>query len=185
MATLFILVTPCIALTAPLISPAISAFAVLLLALILSMLMTALFVQTWIMGDYDETEAVVEDAFRLESAVFASLARDPAASSAPLSAESNVVVHRQSTAPNRGYELGNETGWVEGGLRIQDNMWTDEEELGSWPEHARAWHARAWGKQSLSSSSGTTKRHAALRGLRGLWLAVQSLESSDKISLMV
>ena len=178
MATLLILITPCIALTAPLLSPAISIFAVLVLVVILSILVTVLFVQTWIMAKHNENEAVVGDATKFVHAAFASRARDPGVSSTCFGKENGVVVHRHSASPNCGYGFADGTGLEEVGLGGVGSMWTDGGELGSWSEFIFA-----WGRNSSSVSS--RKGHAALRIFGGFWVAIRRLEGSERMSHMV
>lgn len=151
MATLFLLVTPCIALIAPLISPAISILAVLALTVMLSVALTALFLWTWNTGDHDENEAVVKDATNIVRTALAALARDPGATSASFRVVNGVVVHRDSTAgvPNGGDGPANRGRSEEVGSRSQDDSRTDGREMNSWSE---LFHAE--GKDSTSPSSG-------------------------------
>ena len=140
--------------------------------------MTVLFVQTCILANHNENNAVVEDATNLMREAFAPLARDTGSSSASFHVENGVVAHRHSTAPNCGYGSANGNEMEEVGSGSLGNMWTDGGELGSWPEFSFA-----WGKHSSASSS--RKGHAALRRPGGFWDAVRRLEGSETISYMV
>ena len=101
--TLLILVTPCIALMVPFMSLTASIFAVLALAVTLSIVKAFLFVQTRKMRDHHETEAVAEDASNIAYAAFAALARDPGALSTSFRVKNGMVMHR---APASGVPYG-------------------------------------------------------------------------------
>lgn len=133
MATLFLLVTPCIALMAPLINPAISILAVLALTVMLSVALTALFLWTWNTGDHDENEAVADDATNIVRTALAALARDPGATSASFRVVNGVVVHRDPTAgvPNGGDGPANGVRSEEVGSGSQDFSGTHGREMES------------------------------------------------------
>lgn len=176
MATLLILIAPCVALTAPLLSPAINIFAVLVLTVLLGILMTTLLIQTWILGDLDENESVIEDAAKFVRAAFVSRARGPGASFASFRVESGMLVHRHFTAPNCEYGFANGTGFEEEARGSLGNVsvWTDEE--GSEV-------LRALGKRALSLNF--RKGLAAFRLLGGFGFAVRRLEGSERVFHMV
>ena len=139
MTSLLILATPCIALMATIINPAIGVLVALALAVALSILMTILFLQTWNVEDGDEVEdeaeaeAVVEDASNIVYAAFAALARSPGATSTSFRVANGIVVHQHPAADDRedanGYANGiwseevglgdkNNSGRTEGSCRF-------------------------------------------------------------------
>lgn len=178
MATLLILVTPCIALMSPFLSTAISVWVVLALAVTLIFLMSILFLQTCNMEDHDENEAIAEDATNIVRAAFAALARDPGATLASFRVVNGVVVHRDTAAavPN---------------VRDRSANWTEPEGMGEeredWGadggelEPRQLLHARGKGFGSSSSR----KRPAAVNRLGRFWAQARSLEGSERISQMV
>ena len=131
---LSIIVTPCIALMARLISPAFSAVAVLALAISLSVVITLHSLHTWSMADHEEDEAVTKDAQSIVHAAFLALAKDPGATSASFNVANGVVVHRHSTTGvPKSEEDGsaNRIGLEEGGLVRWNDLGPDGEELES------------------------------------------------------
>ncbi|CAF9911689.1 hypothetical protein IMSHALPRED_010547 [Imshaugia aleurites] len=181
MATLLILVTPCIALMAPLfISPAISILAVLALAITQIIVITFLFFRSRNMVHHDETEAVTEDATNVVHAAFAAVARDPGATTASFRVVNGVVVHRYSTAGSANGRDGslNGTGSEEVASGKPVGLDMDKVELDSGPEHR---HAR----ENCFSSSSSRECHVASRRLGGFWVSTRGLESPDMMSQMV
>ena len=188
MTTLLILATPCIALMAPILSPAIGVLVVLALAVALRILMTILILQTWNVGDGDEVEdeaeaeAVVEDATNIVYAAFAALARSPGATSTSFRVASGMVVPQHSTADDREDANGYANGiWSEEvGLGDKNNSGTDGRELSFWPE---PFHP--WGKQSTPSYSSSRKRYGPFQRLGGFRISGRSREGADMVSQMV
>ena len=181
MATLLILVTPCIALMAPpLISPAISILAVLALAITQIIVITFIYYQSRNMVRHDENEAITEDATNIVHAAFAAVARDPGATTASFRVVDGVVVHRYSTAGSANGRDGSqsETALEEVASGKQDDLDMDKVELDSGPEH---FHAR----ENCFSSSSSRECHVASRRLGGFWESVRGLESPDMSSQIV
>ena len=170
MPTLLILITPCIALMIPFMSPATSILAVLALSVTLGIVMALLFFQTWKMRDHHETEAVAEDASKIAHAAFAALSRDPGASSASFRVKNGVVMHRP---PTTGVPYGGDGSadamQLENGSWSQYSWVTDGGDLESWPDLFYA------GKRTESSG----------KRLGGFWSSVRSVDGSDSISQMV
>ncbi|CAF9921513.1 MAG: hypothetical protein ALECFALPRED_001815 [Alectoria fallacina] len=181
MATLLIFITPCLALMAPLISPAISIFAVLALTTTLILIMTFLFLQTWTTLDHDENKAIAQDAPNILRAAFAALeTRNPGATSASFRLVNGVVLHE----PPTDFALNGEHGsakWI--GLEnvrfgSRDDLGREKGEMVSWSEGFRAW-GEWYGSVGARMGSAVVKR------LGGFWVSVRRLEGAEMGSQMV
>ena len=175
-----IFVAPCIALMAPLFSPAISVLAVLALVFALAVVMTVLFFQAWNIGDPDENHAAAEDATDIIRVAPAALARAPGTNFCCFCVKYGVAVHScarlalQKGAPKRKIrvettEVGppNHNTWGAGGR-----------ELASWSNRFHALNI-------CCTRSSPRDGHKAVRRLRGFWVPVPSLDGRERLFQMV
>lgn len=142
MASLLILLTPCIALMAPLLSPAVSITLVLALTIALTTTMPIFLWQTRKMdydddenGNENESEAVIEDATHIVHAAFAALAMSPGATSTSFRVVNSTLMHNQNHHSTAGV-----TSYGDGSA---DGFRSEEEEVGAgkhneWQTGARA-----------------------------------------------
>ena len=192
MTELLILVPPCIALMAPVMSPALSVSVVLALAATQSILTTLLCLQLWNMGDDDdeagagadheyESDAVIEDATNTVHAAFGALAISPGATSTSFNVVNGTVVHQGSTASASKHDHGDGHA---SGTQLEEvysvyrySSATDGAKLGYWPE--------ARGKHYTMSNSSSWKGYAGFRKLGGFRISVRNLEGADLVAQMV
>ena len=196
MAEFLILVPPCIALMAPVMSPAFSVSVVLALAVTQSILAIFLCLQVWNMKDDDEeagagagatahdefeSDAVIEDATNIVHATFAALAKSPGVASTSVHVVRRSAIHQQSTASalkhsdGDGYVNGIRSGEAYSGC--QYDLATDGAKLGHRPDFCD--------KHYTMSNSSSWKRHAGFRNLCGIRISVRHVGGADLVAQMV
>lgn len=132
------LIAICIALVVLLMSPAISASALLALTTPLAIVLIIVLLRTSRTQAHDTSEAVAEDARNIACEVFAALARDPGATTASFRVVDGVVVHGGPSW--RGGSTGGIRSDEEDSVS-QDAFETDREEAEQRPDYTRAWDA--------------------------------------------
>ena len=162
MASLLILLTPCIALMAPLLSPAVSITLVLALIIALATMMPIFLRQTWRMdynddesGNEKESEAVIEDATNIVHAAFAALAMSPGATSTSFRVVNGTVVHNQHHYPTAG------------ATSYGDGIRSEEAEVGAGRRNEWQTGARESGPNHTRQEFGVSSRKGSRR--RGYW----------------
>ena len=194
MTELLILVPPCIALMAPIMSPAFSVLVVLALAVTQSILTTLLYLQVWNTRDEDdeagagaeaddeyESDAVIEDATNIVHAAFAALAKSPGTTSTSFHVVKGSAIHQHSSAGALKRDDGD--GQVSG-IRLEEvclgcryNSATDGAKLGHWEDSC--------GKHYTLSNSTSWKGYAGFRKKGGFRMSVRQLEGADLVAQMV
>lgn len=196
MAEILILVPPCIALVAPVMSPAFSVSVMLALAATQSVLATFLCLQVLNMRDDDEEagagagaraddeyepDAFIEDATNIVRATFAAVANPPGVTSTSFHVVQGPAVHQDSTASalkhSDGDEYDNGIESEEVYSRCQDNSATDGAKLGHWPDFCD--------KHYTMSNSSSWKGYAGFRKLCGFRISVRHLGGADLVAQMV
>ena len=196
MAELLILVPPCIALMAPVMSPAFSVSVVLALAVTQSILTIFLCLQVWNMKDDDEEagagagtraddeyeyNAVIEDATNIVHATFAAFAKSPGATSTSFQVVQGSAIHQHSTAGALKHSDGvgrlNGIGPEEVYSGCRYNSATDGAKLEYWPDFCD--------KHYTMSNSSSCKGYAGFRKLCGIRISVRHLGGADLVAQMV
>lgn len=184
MASLLILLTPCIALMAPLSSPTFSITLVLALTIALATMMPVHLWQTWKMdydddesGNENESEAVIEDATNIVHAAFAALAMSSGATSTSFRVANGTVVHNQNHYSKAGatiYGDGIRSEEEGVGARRQNEWQTGARE--SEPIHTRQ-------EYGVSSRTGSQRRgYWALGGFDHFRVSVRrSVEDPERM----
>ena len=191
MAEVLMLIPPCIALMAPVMSLASNISLVLALTVFLSIPLAILCLQTWNMRNDDEaeaededdyeTDAVIEDATNIVHAAFAAMARSSGAVSISFRAENGMTQYQHSTpcAPSHGdqdgYIYGIRSGEVHSGYQYSSATYGTK--LECWPE--------PWGKHYTISKPSSRKGYAGFQKLGGFRISTRNLEDADLIAHMV